>query len=133
MWIDHGRAIIEMVHIDNVIEAITLSLSKGSDRDIYYVTDDHPMTAHDFFTQLLQTAGITPPEKSIPGGIARGAGAIVESIWKLFSVKSNPPISRFEVAFVAQPRRYNISRIKKSLGYKPVVSLEQGLAELRKA
>ncbi|MCE9598729.1 MAG: NAD(P)-dependent oxidoreductase [Spirochaetia bacterium] len=130
MWIDQGRETIEMVHVENVVEAIVLALSKGSDKDIYFVTDDNPMPAREFFTRLFATRGVEAPTKNIGGGLARLGAGIVEGIWKLFGIRNPPPLSRFEVAFVSQPRRYNIARIKNGLGYKPVVDFKTGLETL---
>ncbi|MBL8020894.1 MAG: NAD(P)-dependent oxidoreductase [Leptospirales bacterium] len=131
MWIDHGKESMEMVHVENVVQAIVLALSKGNDKDIYFVTDDNPMPAREFLTQLLKARGVDAPVKNISGGLARAGAGIVEGLWKLLGIKNPPPLSRFEVAFVSQPRRYNISRIKNNLGYKPVMDLKAGLAGLK--
>ena len=130
MWVDQGRTIIEMVHVRNVAEALVLACSKGTDRGIYYVTDDNPMPARDFLSRLFVTRGVEPPLKSIPGFVARPAAALVEGAFRLFRAKKAPPLSRFELSFVNMPRRYRIDRIKRDLGYTPVVSLEEGLREM---
>ena len=131
MWIDHGQTIIEMVHVDNVVQAIVLSLGAGSDKSIYYVTDDRPMKVFDFFSALFAAAAIPIPKKNMNGKIAALAAGAIEGVWKLFGIQKSPPLSRFELAFVAQPRRYNIAKIKRELGYSPVKTLEAGLAEMR--
>lgn len=131
MWVDQGASIMEMVHVDNVVEAIVLSLTRGNDRSIYYVTDDNPMPVREFLGKLLAAAGVTPPAKNISGKLAGLAARIIESIWKALGIRSAPPLSRFELAFVSQPRRYKLDRIKRDLGYAPVRTLEDGLKSLR--
>lgn len=130
MWIDHGNIMVEMVHVENVAEAIALSCYKGKDNDIFYVTDDNPKLAKEFFTDLMATQGISIPDKSIPGGVARPLAAFVEFIWKTCRLKSYPPLDRFDLAFIAMPRLYKIDKIKKDLGYKPVVGYKEGLEEM---
>lgn len=49
MWIDGGQATMEMVHVENVVEAIRLALTKGHHRDIYLVTDDTRFLLISFF------------------------------------------------------------------------------------
>lgn len=131
MWIDQGASVMEMVHVDNVVEAIVCSLSRGADCGIYYVTDDSPATVREFLSDLLTAGGAVPPAKNMPGSVARAAAAVVEGIWKLFGIRKAPPLSRFELAFVSQPRRYNIAAARSALGYKPVRSRAEGLAEIR--
>ncbi len=130
MWIDNGQCIIETVHVDNLVEAISLACVKGDDKEIYIVTDDDPITVKDYFTKLFQIKGINPPKTNLPSFIANSLANIVESVWKLLNIKSAPPLSKFELSFVAMPRRYNISKIKRDLGYKPIVTREKGLKEL---
>ncbi|HEX6289390.1 MAG TPA: NAD-dependent epimerase/dehydratase family protein [Herpetosiphonaceae bacterium] len=130
-WIDQGRCIIEMVHVDNVVEAIMLACAVGRDKQIYFVTDDAPVSFREFFTALLATRGIVPPSRSLPQLIARPAATLAEGIWRGLRLKSPPPLSRFEWSFVALPRAYKLNKIKQELGYRPIVSREMGLQEMQ--
>lgn len=130
MWINKGKSWFEMVHVDNVAESIFLAIAKGKNREIYFVTDDNPQTVHSFLTKLMKTQGVTPPNKNISKGLANFLGSIMEFIWKILSLKSEPIITRFDVAFVAMGRKYNISKIKSHLGYRPIISEEQGLEQM---
>ncbi len=131
MWVNHGRSLLENVHIDNVAESVALACTKGVDRNIYFVTDNNAQPIKAFLTRLLQTQGLVPPEKSIPKGIASLLAVTVETIWSAFNIKREPPLTRFDLAFVAMNRRYNIKKIKTDLGYKPVVSEQEGLEDMR--
>ncbi|MDJ0734224.1 MAG: NAD-dependent epimerase/dehydratase family protein [Nostocaceae cyanobacterium] len=130
MWVDNGQCVIETVHVDNLVEAICLACVKGNDKQVYMVTDDEPITVKDYFTQVLKIQGVTPPNKNIPSFIAKPLATAIEFIWKLFGIKGIPPLYRFELSFVAMPRKYNIAKIKRELGYQPVVTREMGLQEL---
>jgi len=134
MWIDKGKNWFEMVHVKNVAEAIFLSITNGQnkDKEIYIVTDDNPQTVRSFLTKLIETQGVKPSDKNIPKWLAYPLANTVEWIWKTFNIKSIPMITRFDVAFVAMSRKYNISKIKTGLNYKPVISENEGLKELIK-
>ena len=127
MWIDHGKTIIEMVHIDNVVEAIFLSLSKGNDKQVYFVTDNNPLPAKEFLTNILATKNIAPSDKNMSSAMVKPLASLIEGVWKLFGIKSTPPLSKFELSFVNMARKYNISKIQKELNYRPIVSTEKGL------
>jgi nucleoside-diphosphate-sugar epimerase len=132
LWIDHGKSLFEMVHVDNVAESVALACIKGVNKNIYFVTDDNTQPVKDFLTKLIKTQGVIPPEKSIPKGIAGILASIVEKIWRVFDIQRAPPITKFDLSFVAMGRKYNIEKIKKDLGYKPVVSEGDGLEEMKK-
>jgi 2-alkyl-3-oxoalkanoate reductase len=129
IWVDQGNCKIETVHVENVVEAITLALTHGADKGIYFVTDDEPITVKKHFTTLLSHRNIKIPNKSIPGFIARPLSTSIEAIWKCLKIKSAPPISRFDLSFVALPRVFDLTKIKTDLGYKPIVNRSQGLRE----
>lgn len=131
MWIDHGQASMEMVHVDNVVEGVRLALTQGGSGQVYWVTDGRPMPAREFLGALLRARGVEAPDKSMPGGLARPVAAGVEAVWRLLGLKSVPPLSRFQLDFIALPRRYDLGKSQRELGYKPVRTFEQGLAEMQ--
>ena len=131
MWIDHGAAPMEMVHVDNVVEAVRLALTQGRSAQVYWVTDGRPMPARAFLGALLGARGVEAPAKSVPAGLARPLAAAVEAVWRLLGLKSVPPLSRFQLDFIALPRRYDLGKSQRELGYSPVRTFEQGLAEMQ--
>ena len=130
VWIDHGQASFEAVHVENVAEAITLSITKGRDRQIYFITDGEPSTIRDFFETFLKATGVQIPSKSIPRFLAEPLAAAIECLWVTFRVKTPPPLTRFDLAFVSMPRSYKIDRIKNDLGYRPIVTRKLGFQKL---
>jgi 2-alkyl-3-oxoalkanoate reductase len=131
MWIDHGDVPMEMVHVDNVVEAVCLALTQGQSGQVYWVTDGRPLSVREFLGALLRARGVEAPDKSIPGSLARPVAAGVEAVWRLFGLKSVPPLSRFQLDFIALPRRYDLCKSKRELGYEPVRTFEQGLTEMQ--
>lgn len=131
MWIDHGDAAMEMVHVDNVVEAVRLALTQGGSGQVYWVTDGRPMPVREFLGALLRARGVETPNRSLPGSLARPVAAGVEAVWRLLGLKSVPPLSRFQLDFIALPRRYDLGKSQRELGYKPVRTFEQGIAEMQ--
>ncbi|MDH5229470.1 MAG: NAD-dependent epimerase/dehydratase family protein [Gammaproteobacteria bacterium] len=130
MWVDHGRSMFEMVHVDNVAHACVLACESGQDKGVYFITDDAPQTVQTFLSKLFQAKQISNPNKNIPRILALLSAIGCETLWRLFGLKSTPPITRFDVAFVAMPRRYKIDRAKRELAYRPVIDQETGLKQL---
>lgn len=132
-WVGKGNTIIEWVHVENVVGAIICALDQGEDKGIYYITDENPKSVKEIFNLLLATRHITASRKSKSSFMVKLAAGFSEFWWKLFGLKSQPPVTRFEWSFVALPRRYNIEKAKTELNYHPVISEKMGLAEMKRA
>ena len=120
-WVDHGRSPFERVHVQNVAQAINCALTQGRTGAAYLLTDGVVGTVHDTLAPLMRAAGVTVPSRSMPSALARPLATTVEFIWRsLGLMNSAPPLTRFDLAFVCQPRRYRTEAARKELGYAPL-------------
>jgi nucleoside-diphosphate-sugar epimerase len=131
MWIGNGKSAFEAVHIKNLTEAILLAARHGRGKTVYFVTDDEVATVREFFTDYFTAIGLEVPKKNMPSLFVRTIAAATEMTWRFLKIKKPPPISIFEWAFVGMPRRYNITKIKTDLGYRPIVSRRMGFKDLK--
>ena len=131
MWIDQGRAQTVTTHIENVVHAVALALTKGRGGEAYFVTDDEPTTVREFLTALLDTQGIKMPKMSIPSFAARMLGITIETVWRFLRLKSEPPLTHFAAAMASSDCTININKARAELGYAPIITIEQGLEKLR--
>jgi nucleoside-diphosphate-sugar epimerase len=132
-WIDRGRATSSTTHIANLVHAVTLALTLGHGGNTYFVTDPGTITLREFLTALLATRGVTPPDKSVSAGSAQFFAATVEAIWRLFGIKSDPPLTRFTAAMMSHDCTIKCDKAARELHYTPTITREQGLAELKSA
>ena len=56
-----GKRFLNMVYLDDLVEAIILALELGGRRGIYNITDDEPVTQLNFFKWLSETTGRPMP------------------------------------------------------------------------
>jgi nucleoside-diphosphate-sugar epimerase len=131
MWIDGGRHLTAITHVDNVVEGLLLTAERGRPGEIYFVTDGEPVVFREFVSELIATQGVEPPTRSVPGWIGRVSAPVAETAWNVLPLKGEPPITRFAYWVSAQECTIDISKARRELGYEPRVSKEQGLAELR--
>ena len=131
MWIDGGKAKSSTTHIANLVHGVTLALTHGQGGNAYFVTDPGTTTLREFLTALLATRNVVPPDKSIGGGAAQFLATSVEAIWRLFAIKSDPPLTRFTAAMMSRDCTIKSDKAARELQYVPVITREQGLAELR--
>lgn len=126
-WIDRGNASTNTTHIHNLVHAIELALNKGQGGQAYFVTDDEVFKFRNFLTSLLATQNVVPPDRSIPGWLARSIAYLLETVWKFFGIKNEPPLTRFGANIMSRDCTIRIDNAKRDLGYRPIVSVREGL------
>jgi nucleoside-diphosphate-sugar epimerase len=130
MWIDGGKKLTSTTNIKNLVLATELALTKGENKDIFFITDDEYTTYFDFVTMYLGTQNLKIPNKSIPTFIASFAAFLIESIWNILRIKKEPPLMRFATDIMARTCTIKIDKAKNILGYKPIINIRNGMAEL---
>ena len=130
-WIGGGRHRTATTHVDNTVEGLVLGATRGRPGGVYFVTDGGDVVFRDFVTEMVGTQGVEPPKGELPAGVARAVAAAAETAWRVLPLKGRPPITRFAVWVASQECTIDISRARDELGYAPVKTREDGLAELR--
>jgi nucleoside-diphosphate-sugar epimerase len=129
-WIGGGGHLTATTHIDNTVEGLWLAATKAPPGGVYFVTDGEPVVWREFLSRLIETQGVTPPTGTLPAGVAGVAAGATERIWRVLRRSGHPPLTRFSVWVSSQECTLDIGRAERELGYRPVKSREEGLAEL---
>ncbi len=125
--------LIDTIYIDNAAKVHLLALDRlQSDPEIiggktYFVSNDEPLPQKQIIGGLLKTAGFEVDIQSISPRIAIAAGTLLETGWKLFGLKSEPPITRWSAEHLSTAHWYDISAAKRDLGYTVEISVAEGL------
>lgn len=130
VWIDGGDAMTSTTHIYNLVRALDLALSGGTPGEAYFVVDGPPVRFRDFLTPYVAAAGVDLPDKSAPGWLVRGLANTTEPLWRLARAKTPPPVTRFTAHIMSRDCTINDAKARAELGYRPVISMEEGLARL---
>lgn len=141
LWLLKSEALVDATYIDNAAQAHVLAAEKlaGGAEDVgghaYFIAQGEPLTAADMIVKLL--AAISGPEPLtvrgyLPAGLGRAAGTALEKIWKILSLKGEPPLTGFVAEELTLPHWFNLDRARRDLGYDPAVSLAEGLRRLKK-
>ena len=130
-WIGGGDHLTATTHVDNVVEGLILTANKGRAGEAYFITDGEPSVFREFVSELLETQGVEPPTRSVPVPIASAMAAGSETVWKLLRLDSEPPLTRLALWLSSQECTIDISKARADLGYEPVRTRAEGMAELR--
>ncbi len=130
------KNIADMVYIDNAAAAHVLALvALENNPDCrgrsFFITNDEPRNMWDFIDQIVSAAGLEPAVRRYPAGLAVVAAAVIELFYRAFKKGQEPPLSVFLVKELTTSHWYNISAAKKELGYKPKISMDEGLKKLK--
>lgn len=130
-WIGGGKHLTDITHVDNVVEGLVLGAANGRGGEAYFVTDGEPVVFREFVTALLTTQGVAMPDRSIPAWVAGPAATVCEGLWRALPLPGEPPLTRFAFWLSSQECTIEIGKARSELGYQPVKSRADGLAEMR--
>lgn len=133
MWVGGGSARTSTTHIDNLVRAIELVLTKGRAGEAYFVLDDGVRTMKAMISGIAASEGIKLPDKAIPAWLADLVGGACEGVWRMFGLKSEPPLTRFSAMIMSRDCVLSDAKARRELGYAPVISVEDGLRALANA
>jgi nucleoside-diphosphate-sugar epimerase len=94
---------------------------------VYFVSDGQPVVMWDFINELLAIHGIAPVTTVMPLGRAKFLASMLERVYRVFGIKAEPPLTRFVVSQLSTSHHYDITAIRRDLGYAPRVSVAEGL------
>lgn len=98
--IGSGENLWDVVHVEDVVDALLLAASDARPGSTYHVADDQPITFFDFMSVTAEALGVGPPRR-VPIALARLAAG------------------RNGVAAVVRSARSSNEKIKRELGWRP--------------
>jgi len=130
-WVNGGRAMTSTTHIANLVRAIELALSKGGGGETYFILDDGVRPMREMIEGIAAARGVTLGDRSVPGWLADALATVSETAWRTLPLKGEPPLTRFGAMIMSRDSVLKDDKARRELGYAPVISVEDGLAQLR--
>lgn len=134
--VGNGDNVVSVVHVENAAAAhIQVERALRDDMtsagQAYFVNEPDAVNLWDWIDQLLQLAGLPPVQKSISFRNAHRLGTALETAWKWLRLPGEPPMTRFVASQLAGSHSYSIAAAQRDFGFKPVISMADGLAKLQ--
>lgn len=135
--IGDGNNLIDTVHVTNAASAHLAAMDQlhadpnGAAGRAYFIAQDEPVNCWQWIGRLCERFDVPAPTKSISHNAAHRIGAICETVYRLTGRQQEPPMTRFVAAQLAKDHYFDITAAKECLGYRPTVTLEEGLQELQ--
>lgn len=124
-----GRAVIDITHVDNVVQAALACLrdDAASDGRAYNLTNGEPMAVRDLLQQLFAACALPVRLQPLPRRVAVALAGIVETVARLRPGQPEPRLTRYGVGVLGWSQTLDIQRARRELGYAPTVSIAEGL------
>jgi nucleoside-diphosphate-sugar epimerase len=128
LMIGDGETLNHPVYVDNLIDVFLLAAENPQVRGrVYLAGDEKAVTLNELVRSVGDAVGADVRIIRIPWyGLARAGAAVVEIAARTVGVK--PPVFRRRLSWYETNRAFRIDRAREELGYRPRVSLKEGLA-----
>ena len=96
----------------------------------YFISQNEPKPLWELVDGILHAAGLPPVARSISPRAAHRAGAVLETVHRLFRLPGEPLMTRFVAHQLAAAHWFDTTAATRDLGYVPTITIDQGLDRL---
>ncbi|KAM6923619.1 sterol-4-alpha-carboxylate 3-dehydrogenase, decarboxylating [Xenentodon cancila] len=132
--IGDGKNLVDFTYVENVVHGHILAAERlKPDSPIcgkpYHITNDEPVRFWAFMSDVLVGLGYAAPRFHLPYRLVYGLALLLWLLtWILRPfVSFKPTFTPMRVALAGTHHYYSCERAKEHLGYKPVVTLREGI------
>ncbi|MDR9768429.1 2-alkyl-3-oxoalkanoate reductase [Shewanella baltica] len=129
--------LVDTIYIDNaayahVLAALELCQAKPKCQGkAYFLSNDEPITMAKMLNLILACDALPPVTKRVPQSVAYVAGAVLETVYFLLKKQEEPMMTRFVARQLSCSHYFDISAAKRDLGYRALISINEGMARLK--
>lgn len=125
-----GQHKIDVTYIDNVCHAMKLSLHSRdtNDANIYNITNGEPTCFLEILQKIFTSIQHPLNCKPRPYWLLKLVAHLYEKTYKFLHVKNEPPLTNYTLSIMSESRTLDISAAQEKLGYKPIVTLDEGIS-----
>lgn len=130
-----GLALIDPTHVTDAARAMRLAALAPADKaggQVYNITSGQAVTLNDVLDLLEKLLGLRVPRLPVPYAVAMAAARVMEATQRIRDPGHEPTLTRHMVAALGLSLTLDIRAARQDLGYKPQVTLKQGLTLLAK-
>jgi nucleoside-diphosphate-sugar epimerase len=133
--IGNRPCLVDTVYVDNAARAHLLAadrLAPGSPvaGKAYFISNGEPLPLWEMVNRILAAAALPPVTRTVSPGAAYAAGTLCEALWTLFRLPGEPPMTRFLARELATAHWFDITAVRRDLGYQPAISIDEGMVRL---
>jgi nucleoside-diphosphate-sugar epimerase len=119
--------------LDNAADAVIAAADRAESAHgrAFIVSNGEPRTVEEMVSRICAAAGVAPPDRSVPRGLAWVAGAAAEGVWRVSGRDDDPPMTRFLAGQLGTAHWFDLRETRDVLQWQPMVGLDEGFERLR--
>lgn len=130
-----GKNQVDSIYVENAALAhvqAAEAMNPGSPvcGSAYFLSQDDPVNLWGWINEILELGGVPKVRQSISYPMAYRLGYLLESWHSIRNAPGEPRMTRFLAAQLAKSHYFDISRAKNEFGYRPKVSMAEGMRKL---
>jgi nucleoside-diphosphate-sugar epimerase len=132
------ECLVDTIYVDNAARAHLQAadrLAVGSPvaGKAYFLSQGEPLPVWEVVNRILAAGNLPPVRRTISPRLAYAAGALLETIYRLFSLPGEPRMTRFLAKELSTAHWFDLSAARRDFGYDPQVSFEEGMDRLQRS
>lgn len=121
-----GRNLVDLTYVGNVADSIILALdAPDAVGRTYHITNDEHVPLWDAIRGVLARLGVPARLRPVPLPVVLAAAALMEA--RAAITGKEPTLTRYSAQILARTQTYDITAAKRDLGYRPRVSVAEGI------
>lgn len=125
---NEGCNLVDMTCVENVAYAARLAAeSKYANGQVYNITNGEPREFRTIIQALFRKIDVQPRYRHLNLRTVYIFASAIEKLYRFLHIYREPPITRYTVCTLGYSQTLDISKAKQELGYKPIVSLDEGI------
>jgi nucleoside-diphosphate-sugar epimerase len=134
--IGRRECLVDTIYIDNAARAhlqaaAHLDIGSAVAGKAYFLSQGEPLPLWDIVDRILAAGGVPPVAGTISPGLAYGIGWLMEKIYGLLHLRSEPRMTRFVARELSTAHWFDLSAARNDFGYEPQVSFDEGMLRLK--
>ena len=128
-----GKITVDITCVQNVAYACYLAMSvEAAKGHTFNITNGEPSEFGKLLELFCEEAGEQAKFLHLPFGLLYVVAAIMEFFYTILPTNKEPMLTRYTVCTLSFSQSLDISKAKEILGYKPKISLQEGIREYGK-
>jgi 2-alkyl-3-oxoalkanoate reductase len=125
--IGNGKNVVDLTYVDNLAYAICLAINRGEPGTICTITNEEPVALWPTLNRMFESLGMPTTRRQLAYKPALMLASAACGWHALTGREGEPTLTRYGVGLLANSQTFSPDAARQALGYRPIVSLEQGI------
>ena len=124
--IGDGNNIVDLTYVDNLAYALCLAIVRGESGSVCTITNEEPVSLWPTLNRIFESLGLATTRRRVSYSTAMFAANAASTWHRLLQRRGEPKLTTYSVGLLAKSQTFSPEAAHKLLGYRPIVSMDQG-------